>query len=573
MTVISELHAQEYRSTHTGHRRHQSRRVGLYLVLRESARERPLDLKSKKDHTVGGENPGERRWEGLFFSSSEISDVSSVGRGAVISRPEEGKRFFPAAYPSTRPDTKTGPCQCAISRFPRSVAGRMPGSGSVDAVTVSRPESPRFDDTRIQDSFCDTSARRSDDSARQWQAKWDVQDSGLKELDIIQQNVKRLESQISDSRSLSRLLGDKVSDSRSLASISSSSGDESFRRLRRADSRQESNSQEPLIKAQVKMSRQLREEGCHLSAKRYILDAWAQACSGADISDNCLFLAASELLESGYLEDDPGELARCLDVAVSVNRFQRETIKVHRSSSRTPDALSRSSVLAHSVDDLPFSEGGDALSVFTGSVIGDDGDTASAQRSKQLEALVSLGIRLSKLVTAPVQVAQGRRFLADALHLAHQHPGINNDATWELVNFIVGEGYMEHVDETLRTTLNNVVSRLHQDDVSPKRLRQEGLAVQGLNACKAQLADEGSVSSVSGRREPENRTYISQDVLLKASPPGGGRDENVCADGHVYGRTPSRAGRLSEIQQANSLVQQTGQSTGINDFHPLPNCY
>ena len=105
MTVISELHAQEYRSTHTGHRRHQSRRVGLYLVLRESARERPLDSKSKKDHTVGGENPGERRWEGLFFSSSEISDVSSVGRGAVISRPEEGKRFFPAAYPSTRDRT------------------------------------------------------------------------------------------------------------------------------------------------------------------------------------------------------------------------------------------------------------------------------------------------------------------------------------------------------------------------------------------------------------------------------------------------------------------------------------
>ena len=77
----------------------------------------------------------------------------------------------------------------------------------------------------------------------------------------------------------------------------------------------------------------------------------------------------------------------------------------------------------------------------------------------------------------------------------NQHPGVNNDATWELVNFIVGEGYMEHVDETLRTTLNHVVSRLHQDDVSPKRLRQEGLAVQGLNACKAQLAGEGSVSS------------------------------------------------------------------------------
>ena len=155
----------------------------------------------------------------------------------------------------------------------------------------------------------------------------------------------------------------------------------------------------------------------------------------------------------------------------------------------------------------------------------------------------------------------------------NQHPGVNNDATWELVNFIVGEGYMEHVDETLRTTLNHVVSRLHQDDVSPKRLRQEGLAVQGLNACKAQLAGEGSVSSISGRREPENRTYISHDVLVKASPPGGGRDENTCADGLVYGSSPSRAGRLSEIQQANSLVQQTGQSTGINDLHPLPNRY
>ena len=90
--------------------------------------------------------------------------------------------------------------------------------------------------------------------------------------------------------------------------------------------------------------------------------------------------------------------------------------------------MSRSSVLAHSVDDLPFSEGGDAFSIFTGSVIEDDVDAASAQRSKQLEALVSLGIRLSKLVTAPVQVAQGRRFLADALHLAHQHPGINLSA-------------------------------------------------------------------------------------------------------------------------------------------------
>ena len=81
-----------------------------------------------------------------------------------------------------------------------------------------------------------------------------------------------------------------------------------------------------------------------------------------------------------------------------------------------------------------------------------------------------MGIRLSGLSSAPVQVAQGRRFLADALHIAHEYPGVNNKATWELINFLVGQGFMEHVNsnETLRATLNTVVTRLHQDDLSPQ---------------------------------------------------------------------------------------------------------
>jgi len=77
-----------------------------------------------------------------------------------------------------------------------------------------------------------------------------------------------------------------------------------------------SSQEESTIRAQVKIARKLRAENSHLSAKRYILDAWSVARASAEVSDACRFEVAREVLESGYLDNEPEELTRVMECAV-----------------------------------------------------------------------------------------------------------------------------------------------------------------------------------------------------------------------------------------------------------------
>ena len=256
--------------------------------------------------------------------------------------------------------------------------------------------------------------------------EWDIQENGVRELEIIRKETERLETLFAH-RTQQGPPGLDVS----LVSLDNCTGLNPAR-LKQRRTHTDGSSTEAVLRAQVKMSQKLRAENSHLSAKRYILDAWNRARNDDNISDSCLFEVARAVVDSGYLDDNPQELARVMECAVFATKNERENSPfVDRQGTRTPDSMGRHSVLH---PETVCSDSGSVVAVAD-----EEEDMDWEKRGKQLQALVSMGIRLSNLHSAPTQIAQGRRFLADALHIAHEYPGVNNAATWELINFLVGQ--------------------------------------------------------------------------------------------------------------------------------------
>ncbi len=147
---------------------------------------------------------------------------------------------------------------------------------------------------------------------------WDVQDTGIKELEMIRKETERLESLLT-ARSLRGPPGSSLSE----RAILSPAHAVAHRRAQERRSICEGSSQEAVIRAHVQMSQKLRAENSHLSAKRYILDAWRRAQSSADLSEGCIFEVAQAVVESGYLDDSPQELSQVMEHAVLATRVER----------------------------------------------------------------------------------------------------------------------------------------------------------------------------------------------------------------------------------------------------------
>lgn len=247
------------------------------------------------------------------------------------------------------------------------------------------------------------------DADKDHRVAFDIQDRGIQELRFISAEADRLQAQLT--QHLAPLPTGRASSSFEYR-VSSSSTDLSGRLRSSASAHLQKQNQDSELMAQVKMGLELKAENSHLSAKRYLLDAWKTARSSNEITDACMYQVAKAIMESGYLDDNPTELSRVIEIAVSFSRFERDERSRERSpafldrrnsGSRTPDSLNRSSILNSSGDNVIFSDAG-SVSAFA-----EGGDMSWEQRGKQLEALVSMGIRLSKLLQSPVQVTQGRR--------------------------------------------------------------------------------------------------------------------------------------------------------------------
>ncbi|EKX49609.1 hypothetical protein GUITHDRAFT_135797 [Guillardia theta CCMP2712] len=261
--------------------------------------------------------------------------------------------------------------------------------------------------------------------------EFDVQDCGIAELQLIRRDVERLEL----------LLRGSSND------FSATKG-----QLRTCMKLQ-------ILRAELELAKKMMVEGNHIPAKsslnacwdRYLMKAWARARSSSDIPDRLL-------LASGYLEGNSEELNRVSQpppatlsdplLAPTIYKFdKRDQVMEVAVEANKRDVPSSLNVQAYTSS---LSKSPDSSYGHKSQSDRRNGPTPPPRSSSSFCTLDDS----VEFQDRGKQVAQGNRFLSDALYLANEYPGVNNAAAWELVDFLVRKG---NVDPEMQRILQAVI--------------------------------------------------------------------------------------------------------------------